>query len=341
VLEVTRASGESMLRAIPEPTLHGFPAMRALLDRFELRYGALGRGFDDVIGPAIESLGAANRSAKVLQEVLDFGASTVAPEISVIVPLYGRIDLMEYQFALFSAYPAGVAHELIYVLDDPPKRTEMLELAESLHARYDIPFRLVLLSRNVGYAPANNIGLALASGRVICLMNSDVFPRDAGWLGRLARRLDATPELTAIGPMLLFEDGSVQHQGIMFEALPEFAGWLFPMHAGKGRRPGPETGLRHAPAITGACFMIARDTLRDLGGLDEAYAIGDFEDIDLCMRLAERGMSCAVDLDVAMYHLERQSQAGPVLRWRMNLTLANAWLHHRRWGAALAKAAAR
>jgi GT2 family glycosyltransferase len=86
--------------------------------------------------------------------------------------------------------------------------------------------------------------------------------------------------------------------------------------------------------------MIARDTLRDLDGLDEAYAIGDFEDIDLCMRLAERGMSCGVDMDVRMYHLERQSQAGPVLRWRMNLTLANAWLHHRRWGAALAKVAA-
>jgi GT2 family glycosyltransferase len=259
----------------------------------------------------------------------------------VIVPLYGRIDLMEYQFALFSAHPAEIAHELIYVLDDPPKRTEMLELAESLLARYGIAFRLVLLSRNTGYAPANNIGLALARGREVCLLNSDVFPRDAGWLRRLSERLRGTPDRPAIGPLLLFEDGSVQHQGIEFEALPEFAGWLFPMHAGKGRRPGPARGLRRAPAITGACFMIARDTLRALGGLDEAYAIGDFEDVDLCMRLAERGMSCAVDLDVAMYHLERQSQAGPVLRWRMNLTLANAWLHHRRWGAALARAAAR
>ena len=339
MLEVTRATGGIVLRPIPEPTLHGLAAIRTLLDRFELRYSALARGFDHTIGPAIEALAVAHRGAGVSREILDYGVPDSTPDVSVIIPLYGRIDLMESQLALFSAHPPGISHELIYILDDPPRRTETLELAESLLARFALPFRLVLLSRNVGYGPANNIGLAIARGRQVCLLNSDVFPRDANWLARLSERLDATPGLAAVGPLLLFEDDSVQHQGIAFEPLPEFAGWMFPMHVGKGRRPGPRRGLQRFQAITGACFMIARDTLRGLGGLDESYAIGDFEDVDLCMRLGERGMACGVDMDVAMYHLERQSQAGPVLRWRMNLTLVNAWLHQRRWGKVLAKAA--
>lgn len=336
VLEVTRPGAAPQFRALPEPDLHGFAALRSLMERFELRYGALARGFDDVIGPAFESLAAASRAGKVMQEVVDFGALPPAPEVSVIVPLHGRIDLAEYQMALMSAHPAGIAHELIYVVDDPPRRLEMQVLAESLFARFAIPFRLVLLSRNVGYAPANNIGLGLARGRLVCLMNSDVFPRDGGWLARLARRLDANPRLGALGPLLLFEDGSVQHQGMEFERLAEFGGWHFPLHAGKGRRPAHGSGLRPARAITGACLLMARDLLAEMGGLDEGYAIGDFEDADLCLRLAARGLGCAVDMDVALHHLERQSQAGSELRWRMNLTLANAWLHERRWGAALA-----
>ncbi len=336
MLEVERPGMPPQLRPLPEPNLQGFAALRSLMERFELRYGALAQGFDAVIGPAFETLAAASRAGRVTRDVVDFGVAPPAPEVSVIVPLHGRIDLAEYQLALMSAHPAGIAHELIFVLDDPPRRLEMQVLAESLHARFGMPFRLVLLSRNVGYAPANNFGLGLARGRLVCLMNSDVFPRDAGWLARLARRLEATPGLGAIGPLLLFEDGSVQHQGMAFERLAEFGGWHFPLHEGKGRRPDHGSGLRPARAITGACLMMSRALLAEMGGLDEAYAIGDFEDADLCMRLAARGLGCAVDMNEALYHLERQSQAGSELRWRMNLTLANAWLHERRWGAVLA-----
>ena len=52
--------------------------------------------------------------------------------------------------------------------------------------------------------------------------------------------------------------------------------------------------------------------------------------------LRARGLSCAVDLNTTLYHLERQSQVAPTQRWRMNITLFNAWLHERRWAATLA-----
>ena len=71
-------------------------------------------------------------------------------------------------------------------------------------------------------------------------------------------------------------------------------------------------------------------------GFDEAFIVGDFEDSDLCLRLKEKGLRCAVDLDVSMHHLERQSQSSSDQLWRMNLTLHNAWVHEKRWGQALA-----
>ncbi|MFI4981139.1 MAG: glycosyltransferase family 2 protein, partial [Nevskiales bacterium] len=339
-LAVETARGEVGYRGVTEPKLRGMQAIRFILDRFDVRYDELVRVFDHVVGPSIASLNRDRLGEKVEHEVIDFGRMPAAPVVSVIVPLYGRLDFMEYQFGLFSRHQDGIAHEFIFVLDDPTRQREAEQLAASIFARFGIPLRLVVLSRNRGFGPANNIGVGLARGRYVCFMNSDVFPDTDDWIERLVARLAANPGIGALGPLLLYEDRSVQHLGMSFEKLAEFGGWMFPRHDRKGWRRPAEGGLRRCAAITGACMMIERRLVRELGGFDESFIIGDFEDSDLCLKIAERGLGCAVDLDVSMYHLERQSQAGPEQRWRMNLTLYNAWVHEGRWGARLRERAA-
>jgi GT2 family glycosyltransferase len=122
-----------------------------------------------------------------------------------------------------------------------------------------------------------------------------------------------------------------------FERVPVMGNWHFPLHTRKGWRPPAGGGLHAADAITGACLMLRRALAVELGGFDEAYLIGDFEDADLCLKLRARGLSVAVDLDTTLYHLERQSQIGPEALWRRNVTLFNAWTHERRWAATLAE----
>jgi GT2 family glycosyltransferase len=268
--------------------------------------------------------------------VLEFGMPPSNPEFTVIIPLYGRIDFVEYQMALFSAHAPNRAVEFLYVLDDPPKRREAQFLFASVFERLRMPFRALLFDRNIGFAPTNNIGLRHARGKYVCFLNSDAFPGTPDWLERLAARLAAHPDLGAIGPLLLYEDGSIQHQGMSFRRLNEFGDWHFGHHPGKGLQPGGIKGLRKAISITGACILMARELAERMGGFDESYAIGDFEDSDLCLRLYRMGLACAVDLDVHLYHLERKSQGSSARAWRMNLTLYNAWLHERRWARAIA-----
>jgi len=83
-------------------------------------------------------------------------------------------------------------------------------------------------------------------------------------------------------------------------------------------------------------MVMRHDLARTVGGFDETYVIGDFEDSDLCMKLQALGHDCAVDRDVQLYHLERKSQASSAIGWRLNLTLYNAWQHERRWGTTIA-----
>jgi GT2 family glycosyltransferase len=138
--------------------------------------------------------------------------------------------------------------------------------------------------------------------------------------------------LGMVGAQLLFEDGTVQHEGLTFECLPQLANWPFPMHPGKGRLPRAGAPvLQAAEGVTGACMVLRRALAEELGGFDEVYAIGDFEDSDLCMRIRAKGLSCVLDRRASLWHLERQSQVTPDRMWRFYVTLLNAWTHTRRW----------
>src|SRR5262249_18331032 len=163
-------------------------------------------------GPAITLLNRDRLRAPPQVSLLDFGKVNPSPRISIIVPLYGRIDFLEYQHAFMSRHEPVREQELIYVLDDPPKRRQLERLADSVHERFRIPFRLVMLDRNLGFGPANNVGLAHARGDYVCFLNSDVFPGTPDWVERLVQRLEDNRDVGIIGPLLLFEDGSVQHE---------------------------------------------------------------------------------------------------------------------------------
>jgi GT2 family glycosyltransferase len=330
-IQIETKRRETGFKNIPPRRLRGMPAMRRILDSFEVQYTDVVPALRRVVAPAISRLNHARMQDRPSVTELAFGPPVAAPRTSIIVPLYGRMDFMEYQIGLLAAQGRTAGTELIYVLDDPPKRREVQTLADSLYLRFGLPFRVIMLSHNMGYAPANNIGLGHARGAFVCFLNSDVFPGTPDWTPRLVARLEADASLGAVGPLLLFEDGSVQHEGMAVEPIPKLGGLLFPRHDRKGRHPRAVAGLVREKFITGACMVIRRALAVELGGFDEAYAIGDFEDTDLCLKIGARGLGCAVDHDVRLYHLERQSQDDTGRRWRMNLTLYNAWLHQCRW----------
>jgi len=334
-LRVELDNGEVGFKKLTLAKRAGLDAIRHLLEGVDIRQGEIDAAFDRTLGPAVASIhsitAAARRRHPVPVAELEFGLPPRRPLCSVIIPLYGRVDFAEYQMALFSRSWDRTQLEILYVLDDPAKRRELEILARSLHERFRISFRILMLETNVGFAAASNVGLRAARGRYVCFLNSDVFPITDAWVPRLIRGLEANPDIGIIGARLLFEDGSVQHEGCFYKNLSEFGQWTFIEHLNKGRRPGAGTGIRRRDAITGACMVLESALAKELGGFDESYIVGDFEDSDLCLKAKARGLASAVDVGVEMYHLERKSQAPPGASWRMNLTLYNAWVHQRRW----------
>ena len=329
-LRIGAAEGRVGYTTIPPRRLRGLPAIRRILTVLDVQDGDVRAAFDRVAGPACSRLNDARLSMPPSVATARFGEAAGAPRYSLIIPLFKRIDYLEHQLAAMSFADDCDQWQVIYVLDDPPRRRALLQLAESVHARFGVPFEILLLGENLGYAPANNQGLAAARGEFVCYLNSDVFPCAPDFLHRLAADLDDNPDIGVVGGLLLYEDGSVQHEGMVMRPLPSKSGLSFPMHPRKGWRPREGVGLERCEMVTGACMVMRRSLAEQLGGFDESFIVGDFEDADLCARLRDMGRVAAVDHDVRFYHLERQSQVMPDDRWRDNLTLYNAWRYDQR-----------
>jgi GT2 family glycosyltransferase len=285
------------------------------------------------IRPAIERVQQRLVGAVDIAAVDQFGELPSSPEASIVVPLYKRVDFVEHQLAQFAHDPEIHRADLIYVLDSPEQADYLREHATQLFRLYRVPFRLATLTGNGGFSIANNLGASLATGRLMLLLNSDVLPERPGWLGAMTDFYDRTPRIGVLAPKLLYEDDSLQHAGLYFERLAGASIWTNE-HYFKGlhRDLRAANEARPVPAVTGACLMISRTLFDEQGGLAGHYVQGDYEDSDLCLRLAATGRESWYLPSVALYHLEGQSYPSEERRLASEY---NKWLHTHIWGEAI------
>lgn len=273
-----------------------------------------------------------------IDSVDTYGQPPTDPALSIVVPLYKRLDFIEHQLLQFSRDPDFATVELIYVLDSTDQRTELERQARELFGLYRFPFRVVNLTSGAGFAGANKLGIEVAAGPRLLLLNSDVIPDRPGWLGEMGAFYDATENIGALGPKLLYEDDTLQHAGLYFHRAAGSEVWEN-VHCFKGlHRSFPAANVaRPVPAVTAACMMVDRGLYEEVGGLPLHYVQGDYEDSELCLRFARAGRENWYLPAVELYHLEGQSYVPGVRRMPSEY---NMWLHSSIWGDSIETAMA-
>jgi GT2 family glycosyltransferase len=329
VFELENAAGTASEFQAPEVISRTSSVRDALLDDPVRDRLPNDRLMLDHVHPAISRIQEQVAASVEIVSVTQLGTPPDAPEMSVVIPLYQRIDLLEIQLAELVRDPELFSADVVYVLDSPEQADQLLDLAANLAPIYPLPFRVAVLRQNVGFAGANNAGAALARGRLLVLMNSDVLPAAPGWLSRLCEFYDRTPDIGALGPKLLYEDDTIQHAGMYFHQPPGSSAWLDAHYfRGLNRLFPAANEARPVPTVSGACLTIDRELYRQLGGLRGIYVRGDYEDTDLCLRLRGEGRQNWYLPSVELYHLEAQSYS-PSLRKPANRY--NMWLHTQLW----------
>lgn len=273
-------------------------------------------------------------------QVMQYGNPIATPKVSLLIPLYGRIDFIEHQMLCFSGDDFIKNEcEIIYVIDDPSIENKISEMAEFIFRLYGVSFKTVYGSANRGFSGANNLGAEHALGEYLLFLNSDVFPNHNQWLEAMMTTLQENPSIGVVAPRLLFADGSLQHAGIEFKYRTDLGIWIN-HHPQMGLDPDLDNNQELAilPAVTGACMLLSRRDFDGIGGWDTGYLIGDFEDSDLCLKLRSKGKQCAYLPTINLTHLERQSfNLTGSNDFRTKVVIYNATRHQSRWAKLLSE----
>ncbi|GJD97859.1 hypothetical protein OCOJLMKI_5098 [Methylobacterium iners] len=241
--------------------------------------------------------------------VLDFDwpLPDPAPLVSVIIPSKDRLDLIACSARGVLQETAYAPLELI-IVDNGSTDAEVLAHYAGLQA--DPRVRIEPFPAPFNFSAMVNAGVAVARGPIVVLLNNDVAILQEGWLDALVRQA-SRPEVGAVGAKLLYENGSLQHGGVVV-GLGGRAGHIL------RRRPGDAPGhlgrmrvAHEVSAVTAACLAVRRELYDSVGGFDaEAFPI-DFNDVDFCLRLGAAGHKTIWTPRAVLSHLESVTRGPP------------------------------
>jgi GT2 family glycosyltransferase len=167
---------------------------------------------------------------------------------------------------------------------------------------------------------------------VLLFLNDDIAMRDRGWLKPLVSWA-MRPDVGVVGAKLLFPNGRIQHAGVVI-GLGGIAAHDY--HGQDPRQAGYLERLQVAHevgAVTAACIAIERKKFDAVGGFDAKNLPVDLNDIDLCLRLAERGFTTMWTPESVLIHLESETRGRTP--WSSDLYRAERAYFVARWQAAI------
>lgn len=249
-----------------------------------------------------------------------------APHVTIVMPTRDRPAMLRRSVASLLERTVYPAFDLVIVDNDSTDPAALAALStmerDPRVTRIDVPGPF-------NFSRLCNLGAASARGEVLIFLNNDVEITEGGWAAELAARA-SEPDTGAVGCLLLYPDGRIQHAGIVVgmgegaghcdAGLPaSAAGWL--------QRNG---AVHEISAATGACLAVERVKFLAAGGFDELRLPIEFNDIDLCLRLEELGFQTVWTPFARLTHFESASRGKATFR-RLDAHAKERAYFQRRW----------
>jgi GT2 family glycosyltransferase/glycosyltransferase involved in cell wall biosynthesis len=306
------------------------PELEAIADQVYLAEGApqfvaqLEHALDDARRggrAAARSAWARDHTWQARAGALSAAIASCTPKVSVIVLCYNNLVLTKACLDSVQRHSLWADLELV-VVDNASTDGTPEELRRFAQARPWV--KLVLNETNLGFAAGNNAGLAAATGEILVMLNNDT-QVSPGWVHGLWRHLDRDPGLGLVGPVT---------NNIGNEAKIE------PGYADPADMPGwaVARSMRYANqqfdcrVLAFFCVALRRKVYEQVGGLDESFGLGFFEDDDYCNRVRAAGWRLAIAEDVFVHHHLSASFDQLKASSRQALFEKNRAIYESKWG---------
>ncbi|MCR5609792.1 MAG: glycosyltransferase family 2 protein [Lachnospiraceae bacterium] len=272
-----------------KPYAH-FAGLNALNDHLKRRYGDIAH---------------AEQSEYTFVFEARFDLMSEDIKVSIIMPMKDHYELSKNCIDSILAKTKHQNYEII-ILNNNSEKEETFKWFEEV-VKQDSRIKVVDASFEFNWSKLNNFGMKQASGDVYVFLNNDIEVISEDWLDRLGENA-LRDDIGVVGPLLLFEDNTIQHAGIVVG----IGGWAD--HVFRGQEPvhygspyiSPMLN-RNVSAVTGACMVISKKTIEKIGGFDESFLVCG-SDVEICLRAYYKGLNNIYDARTRLYHLESKSR---------------------------------
>ncbi|GJM11779.1 MAG: hypothetical protein DHS20C12_01820 [Pseudohongiella sp.] len=242
------------------------------------------------------------------------GKQSTAPACSLIIPTKDKLNFLRPCIESVLASDDSESIEII-IVDNLSVEAETKDYLKTIAEAVNI--RVLEWNEPFNFSAINNFAANQCSSEMICFLNNDIEIKDPQWLNKLLTVAEMDG-VGAVGCTLLYPDSTIQHAGI---ALTEKT---IAEHIAVGENSTylEEKGITlpyAVDAVTAACMVMRRALFLRMGGFNEDHLSVAFNDVDLCLRLADKGLPVLSHPGVVLIHHEsvsRQSDELPVNRNR-------------------------
>jgi O-antigen biosynthesis protein len=249
------------------------------------------------------------------------------PPVSIVIPTAGQARQVRYEDVVLVTHCVRSIvetstyenYEIVCVVDASTDRAVLDELGAIAGDRLS----LVRFEDEFNFSAKVNRGAVRSDGEHLLLLNDDMEVLTPDWIERLVM-YSGIAGVGAVGGRLLWEDGRLQHAGILFEN-GGYPGHIYRGFSNEFR--GYSNNVLVAQnylAVTGACLMTPREAFEEVGGLSTILPV-NYNDMDYCLKLRAQGMRVVYDPDTVLYHFESSSRSTEVEDWEKE-QLRDRWL---------------
>ena len=226
------------------------------------------------------------------------------PKISIVIPNKDHLNDLSRCIDSIVERSTYDNYEII-VVENNSGTEEIFEYYKKIESD---KIKIVKYDGEFNYSKVCNLGVSMADGEYILLLNNDTQVITVNWMEELlmyAQRED----VGAVGAKLYYENKTIQHAGVVIGlGAHRTAGHT---HYGQSRENLGYMGrlcyAQDVTAVTGACLLVKKELYEKVGGLDESFAVS-LNDVDLCLKLRHLGLLNVFTPFAELYHFESVSR---------------------------------
>jgi glycosyltransferase involved in cell wall biosynthesis len=220
------------------------------------------------------------------------------PKVSVIIPTKDKIDVLKRCIDSILKKTTYQDYEIV-IVDNNSHERRTFEYYETF--KDNLKIKLLYYKKPFNLSAISNYAVSKVDTDCILLLSNEIEVISGEWLKSMLEYAQRK-EVGAVGAKLLFSNGKIQHCGIIiglgFHRVAANPYYQYPDHNGYS---GTVNEIRNYSAVTTACMMLRKEVFEEVGGFDESLSIA-FRDVDLCMKIREKGYLIVYTPYAKLYH---------------------------------------